>query len=65
MGKLPLISTIDIEAEGLAFGALNNAEDNSRVKNSDTRHASDCAMHNEPAFPAGPCDCGAQGGGKD
>lgn len=22
-------------------------------------HASDCALHNEPASPAGPCDCGA------
>ena len=22
-------------------------------------HASDCAMHSEPAYPAGPCDCGA------
>lgn len=22
-------------------------------------HASDCAIHNEPAYPAGPCDCGA------
>jgi len=21
-------------------------------------HRSDCAVHNEPAFPAGPCDCG-------
>lgn len=21
-------------------------------------HASDCAVHNEPAFPAGPCNCG-------
>lgn len=20
-------------------------------------HASSCAVHNEPAFPAGPCDC--------
>lgn len=20
-------------------------------------HASDCSMHNEPAMPAGPCDC--------
>lgn len=20
-------------------------------------HASDCAMHNAPAYPAGPCDC--------
>lgn len=22
-------------------------------------HWSDCALHNEPAMPAGPCDCGA------
>lgn len=22
-------------------------------------HDSDCAVHNEPAYPAGPCDCGA------
>jgi len=21
------------------------------------RHKSDCAVHNEPAYPAGPCDC--------
>lgn len=24
-----------------------------------TDHASGCATHNEPAYPAGPCDCGA------
>lgn len=23
------------------------------------QHASDCAVHNEPAMPAGECDCGA------
>lgn len=23
------------------------------------QHASDCAVHNEPAMPNGPCDCGA------
>ena len=23
-------------------------------------HASDCAIHNQPAYPAGPCDCGYQ-----
>lgn len=23
-------------------------------------HASDCAVHNEPAMPNGPCNCGAQ-----
>lgn len=22
-------------------------------------HASDCSVHNEPAYPNGPCDCGA------
>lgn len=22
-------------------------------------HASDCALHNGPALPPGPCDCGA------
>lgn len=26
----------------------------------DTVHASDCATHNEPAYPNGPCDCGAE-----
>jgi len=24
----------------------------------ETRHYSDCAVHNEPAASAGPCDCG-------
>ncbi len=24
----------------------------------DIEHWSDCAVHNEPAYPAGPCDCG-------
>lgn len=23
-------------------------------------HASDCAVHNAPALPVGPCDCGAK-----
>jgi hypothetical protein len=23
-------------------------------------HASDCATHNMPAMPNGPCDCGAE-----
>lgn len=23
-------------------------------------HDSDCAVHNEPAYPAGPCNCGAE-----
>lgn len=25
-----------------------------------TPHASDCAVHNEPAYPKDSCDCGAQ-----
>lgn len=25
-----------------------------------TTHKSDCAVHNEPAYPNGPCDCGAE-----
>ena len=25
----------------------------------ETIHYSDCAVHNEPAYPAGECDCGA------
>lgn len=24
------------------------------------RHLSDCAVHNAPALPVGPCDCGAE-----
>lgn len=24
------------------------------------QHDSGCAMHNMPAYPAGPCDCGAE-----
>jgi hypothetical protein len=27
--------------------------------NRDIQHASDCAVHNAPALPVGPCDCGA------
>ena len=30
----------------------------------DGRHASDCAVHNEPAKVNGPCDCGAATEGK-
>ena len=25
-----------------------------------TTHLSDCAVHKEPAYPNGPCDCGAE-----
>ena len=29
------------------------------IKERQSKHASDCAVHNGPAMPAGPCDCGA------
>lgn len=29
-----------------------------RCINRPAGHASDCAVHNEPAMPNGPCDCG-------
>lgn len=28
-------------------------------ENRELLHYSDCAVYNEPAYPAGPCDCGA------
>jgi hypothetical protein len=30
-----------------------------REKEEAVQHASDCAVHNAPALPIGPCDCGA------
>lgn len=39
-------------------GALILAEIE-RIDRASARHASDCAVHNAPAYPPGPCDCGA------
>lgn len=36
--------------------SLSEAEDRIRGL---ARHLSDCAVHNGPALPVGPCDCGA------
>lgn len=44
------------DIHGDAFGDFSCAGMN-RLKVS---HASDCAVHNELAMPAGPCNCGAQ-----
>lgn len=30
------------------------------MENTMIQHDSDCAVHNDPALPPGPCDCGAQ-----
>lgn len=30
------------------------------LKDIEVSHASSCAVHNEPALPNGPCDCGAE-----
>ena len=37
--------------------AFNNNFDAIFGRKSCCEHASDCAVHNEPAYPAGPCDC--------
>jgi hypothetical protein len=31
-----------------------------RTMAADKLHWSDCAVHNGPAYPAGPCDCGVE-----
>jgi hypothetical protein len=53
-------------AEALAFmGWVYNHDGNwfrpIEENVSEGTHASDCAVHNEPAMPAGDCDCGASG----
>jgi hypothetical protein len=35
------------------------AAEEQRLKEMGKQHASDCAVHNAPALPVGPCDCGA------
>lgn len=48
--------------DALAFdGPTTQSEDRASPGPHDTQHASDCAVHNEPAYPAGPCDCGTSG----
>ena len=37
--------------------AFNNNFDAIFGRKSCCGHDSDCAVHNEPAYPAGPCDC--------
>lgn len=34
------------------------AQSRGNVKTVEIEHWSDCAVHSEPAYPAGPCDCG-------
>jgi hypothetical protein len=41
-----------IQAAGFRRPSTPTEEDVERA------HLSDCAVHNEPAYPAGPCDCG-------
>ena len=49
-----LNSEEDISIQILPNGKIREIGDATPV----AIHASDCALHNEPAFPAGPCDCG-------
>lgn len=39
---------------------LADLEDRADAAAASLQHASSCAQHNEPAFPNGPCDCGAE-----
>lgn len=38
---------------------MTSMSGNSKRASPPVEHASDCAAHNAPAYPAGPCDCGA------
>lgn len=48
----------DARRDLVRAGALILAEIE-RLDRAQARHASDCAVHNAPAYPPGPCDCGA------
>lgn len=47
----------DSMADPHAQAVLNSAAFSLGVDRVQAHHASDCAVHNEPAYPAGPCDC--------
>jgi len=45
----------------IAIWAMTTAEFDEMMKQpegANDGHKSDCALHNEPAYPADPCDCG-------
>jgi len=46
-------------SEVMIGGDLNSIPTTAAGKVLTGAHWSDCAVHNEPAFPAGPCNCGA------
>jgi hypothetical protein len=41
---------------GCPFGAYESAS--AKIMRESKTHRSDCAIYNEPALPAGKCDCG-------
>jgi hypothetical protein len=50
-----LLHALDFHFDGDATDLELMGMLRSRLKQ--TTHASDCAVHNEPAYPAGECDC--------
>lgn len=42
-----------------AGAAARDPADRSASGETEVAHMSSCAVHNMPAYPAGPCDCGA------
>lgn len=49
----------DPRAFDRALKQLADSPPTEAVQKRKMQHASDCAIHNGPALPAGPCDCGA------
>lgn len=68
-GELVIIPESGVEAYALSHWARRNLGGSQVEAMIDCSnfpsmliHKSDCATHNEPAYPNGPCDCGATGG---
>ena len=55
----PHIDKVELKADEIAAVLTQwNAEATATLKQ--LHHASDCALHNSPAYGASPCDCGAE-----
>jgi hypothetical protein len=51
---------LDVTGDGKAARLGRSLTDLLAKKSGSRLHDSDCAVHNEPAYPAGPCDCGVE-----
>lgn len=53
------IEKLRADGRGIEAYVLKKKIEDFEKWNSGNLHDSDCAIHREPAYPAGPCDCGA------